>query len=39
MLTQCRYTKATEKEILCLENQEKIFKEMFLECSIKEEEL
>ncbi|ERM91461.1 hypothetical protein O163_10360 [Caldanaerobacter subterraneus subsp. yonseiensis KB-1] len=42
MLAQYRYTKATEVEILCLEEQEEMFREMFPECSIKtikEEEL
>ncbi|MBE3579011.1 MAG: hypothetical protein IMW83_03935 [Caldanaerobacter subterraneus] len=35
MLAQYRYTKATEIEILCLEEQEEMFKEMFPECSIR----
>jgi len=35
MLAQYRYTKTTEIEILCLEEQEEMFKEMFPECSIK----
>jgi hypothetical protein len=42
MLAQYRYTKAMEIEILCLKEQEEMFKEMFPECSIKtmkEEEL
>ena len=35
MLSQYRYTKTTEIEILCLEEQEEMFKEMFPECSVK----
>ncbi|MGB9679683.1 MAG: hypothetical protein ACPL3A_06730 [Thermoanaerobacteraceae bacterium] len=35
MLAQYRYKKATEIEILCLEEQEEMFREMFPECSIK----
>jgi len=35
ILAQYRYTKITEIEILCLEEQQEMFKEMFPECSIK----
>ena len=35
MLAQYRYTRATEIEILCLEEQEEMFREMLPECSIK----
>ncbi|KHO63198.1 hypothetical protein THYS13_13170 [Thermoanaerobacter sp. YS13] len=35
ILAQYRYTKTTEIEILCLEEQEEMFKEMFPECNIK----
>lgn len=42
ILAQYRHTKTTEIEILCLKEQEEMFKEMFPECSIrtvKEEDL
>jgi hypothetical protein len=35
ILAQYRHTKTTEIEILCLEEQKEMFKEMFPECSIK----
>jgi hypothetical protein len=35
MLAQYRYTKAMEIEILCLQEQEEMFKEMFPRCSIR----
>lgn len=35
ILAQYRYTKATEIEILCLEEQEEMFREMFPECNIR----
>lgn len=42
MLVQYSYTRATEIEILCLKEQEEMFREMLPECSVKtmkEEEL